>query len=63
MPARGSTSTQSASSPIRSANTTTFSIPAKAVEGKTGEHLLTVRVYDRHDNVGVAKTVFGSSAK
>lgn len=36
-------------------------IPAKALEGKTGEHLLTVRVYDRHDNIGVAKTVFGSS--
>ena len=27
-------------------------------EGKTGEHLLTVRVYDRYENVGVAKTVF-----
>ncbi len=39
-----------------------FEIPAKALEGKTGEHLLTVRVYDRHDNIGVAKTVFGSSA-
>jgi hypothetical protein len=39
-----------------------FQIPAKASDGKTGEHLITVRVYDRHDNVGVAKTVFGSSA-
>ena len=39
-----------------------FEIPAKALEGKTGEHLLTVRVYDRHDNIGVAKTVVGSSA-
>ncbi len=39
-----------------------FEIPAKALEGKTGEHLLTVRVYDRHDNVGVAKTVVGASA-
>lgn len=28
-----------------------------------GEHLLTVRVYDRYDNVGLAKTVFGSEAK
>jgi hypothetical protein len=37
-----------------------FQIPAKALAGKTGEHLITVRVYDRHDNVGVAKTVFGS---
>jgi hypothetical protein len=31
--------------------------------GKAGEHLITVRVYDRHDNVGVAKTVFTVSAK
>jgi hypothetical protein len=33
-------------------------IPATALNGKTGEHLLTVRAYDRHDNVGLAKTVF-----
>ena len=39
-----------------------FQIPAKALEGKTGEHLITVRVYDRHDNIGAAKTVFGSPA-
>ena len=39
-----------------------FQVPAKALEGKTGEHLITVRVYDRHENVGVAKTVFGSQA-
>jgi len=32
-------------------------IPAKELEKKTGEHLITVRVYDRHENVGVAKTV------
>ncbi len=38
-------------------------LPASALEGKPGEHLLTVRVYDRYDNVGVAKTVFGSAAK
>jgi len=37
-----------------------FEIPAKALTGKTGEHLITVRVYDRHENVGVAKTVFGA---
>jgi hypothetical protein len=37
-----------------------FQIPAKALAGKTGEHLITVRVYDRHENIGVAKTVFGS---
>ena len=29
-------------------------------DGKPSEHLITVRVYDRHDNVGVAKTVFTS---
>jgi WD40 repeat protein len=39
-----------------------FQIPAKALGGKTGEHLITVRVYDRHENVGVAKTVFGAPA-
>jgi hypothetical protein len=40
-----------------------FQIPAKALGGKPGEHLITVRVYDRHENVGVAKTVFGAPAK
>jgi hypothetical protein len=40
-----------------------FALPAKALEGKPGEHLVTVRVYDRHDNVGVAKTVFTVPAK
>lgn len=39
-----------------------FQIPAKALEGKPGEHLITVRVYDRYENVGVAKTVFGAPA-
>jgi hypothetical protein len=38
-------------------------IPAAAVQGKAGEHLITVRVYDRHDNVGLAKTVFTVPAK
>jgi len=28
-----------------------------AEDGKIGEHLITVRAYDRYDNVGVAKTV------
>jgi hypothetical protein len=37
-------------------------IPPKSFEVKTGEHLLTVRVYDRHDNVGLAKTVFGTES-
>jgi sugar lactone lactonase YvrE len=38
-------------------------IPATAFRVKTGEHLFTVRVYDRYENVGVAKTVFGSATK
>jgi hypothetical protein len=29
----------------------------KLAEGKLAEHLITVRAYDRHDNVGVAKAV------
>ena len=37
-------------------------IPASAFNGKAGEHLLTVRAYDRHDNVGLAKTEFGTAA-
>ena len=37
-------------------------IPASALNGKPGEHLLTVRAYDRHDNVGLAKTAFQSSS-
>jgi len=35
-----------------------FTIPAAAFSGKTGEHLLTVRAYDRHENIGLAKTTF-----
>jgi hypothetical protein len=31
--------------------------------GKISEHLITVRVYDRHDNVGVAKTVIAGQDK
>jgi len=37
-------------------------LPASALKG-TGEHLLTVRVYDRYDNVGLAKTVFGAETR
>jgi len=36
-------------------------LPAATAGGKTGEHLIAVRVYDRHDNVGVAKTVIGAA--
>jgi hypothetical protein len=31
--------------------------------GKTAEHLITVRVYDRHDNVGASKTVIAAQEK
>ena len=40
-----------------------LTLPAKALARAPGEHLLTVRVYDRYDNVGVAKTIFGTPAK
>jgi len=33
-----------------------------APDAKAAEHLITVRVYDRHDNVGVAKTVVHAPA-
>jgi len=38
-------------------------LPASVQDSKVTEHLITVRVYDRHDNVGVAKTVFTTPAK
>ena len=37
-------------------------IPGSAFDGKAGQHLLTVRAYDRHDNVGLAKTEFATTA-
>jgi hypothetical protein len=37
-------------------------IPA-APEAQASEHLITVRVYDRHDNAGVAKTVIAAQKK
>ena len=37
-------------------------IPGSAFNGKAGEHLLTVRAYDRHDNVGLGKTQFTTSS-
>ena len=40
-----------------------FRIPLGGVQGKTSEHLVAVRVYDRHDNVGVAKTVIAADEK
>jgi hypothetical protein len=40
-----------------------FHLPSKPLEDKPGEHLITVRVYDRHDNIGLAKTAFTIPAK
>lgn len=40
-----------------------FVVPASALTPKIDEHLITVRVYDRHDNVGLAKSVFHTKAK
>jgi hypothetical protein len=40
-----------------------FGLAVKVADLRPGEHLVTVRVYDRHDNVGVAKTVFTVPAK
>jgi hypothetical protein len=37
-----------------------FSIPLPAGADAAAEHLVTVRVYDRHENVGTAKVVVGS---
>ncbi len=34
-----------------------FTIPLDVEAGKIGEHLITVRAYDRYDNVAVAKTI------
>ena len=39
-----------------------FRIPVEALKDKAGEHLLTVRVYDRHDNAGLAKITFETTA-
>jgi hypothetical protein len=38
-------------------------ISLNAPGGKLAEHLIAVRVYDRHDNVGVAKTVIAGGEK
>ena len=35
-----------------------FVVPASALDANTTEHRITVRVYDRYDNVGLAKALF-----
>ncbi|MGD0732514.1 MAG: WD40 repeat domain-containing protein [Terracidiphilus sp.] len=38
-------------------------IPLDVAAAKSSEHLITVRAYDRHDNIGVAKTVIAAEGK
>jgi hypothetical protein len=40
-----------------------FTVTLPSGSTAASEHLVTVRVYDRHDNVGVAKTVIAAQAK
>jgi hypothetical protein len=40
-----------------------FTVPIPSGSAAASEHLITVRVYDRHENVGVAKTVLAPQAK
>jgi streptogramin lyase len=40
-----------------------FSVAPPLDAGKSVEHLITVRVYDRYDNVGLAKTVYPAQGK
>ncbi len=40
-----------------------FVVPASALDANVSEHLITVRAYDRYDNVGLAKSVFETQAK
>jgi len=39
-----------------------FQIPTKSLEDKSNEHLITVRVYDQHENVDLAKSVVTDTA-
>lgn len=38
-----------------------YELRVPLADAKPGEHLLTVRVYDRYENAGAAKTVFGAA--
>jgi len=40
-----------------------YDFSVKVPDAKAGEHLITVRLYDRHDNIGGAKTVVQIPAK
>lgn len=38
-----------------------YEFEVTAADAKATEHLITVRAYDRHDNIGLAKTVIGAA--
>jgi hypothetical protein len=40
-----------------------FVVPSSMLDSSVGEHLITVRAYDRYGNVGLAKSVFHSEVK
>lgn len=40
-----------------------FVVPASALDAKVSQHLITVRAYDRYDNVGLAKSMFRAQSK
>ena len=40
-----------------------FRVSVDENEGESSEHLITIRVYDRYDNLGLAKTVIPAQAK
>ena len=40
-----------------------FVVPSSALHANGSEHMITVRAYDRYDNVGLAKSLFHAEAK
>ena len=62
-PAPGSTLSRWAGSPIARREHYELRISLDVAAGKISEHLIAVRVYDRHENVGVAKTVIAAEEK
>jgi hypothetical protein len=40
-----------------------FRVSLDVTDGKVAEHLITVRAYDRYENIGVAKTVIPAQPK
>jgi hypothetical protein len=48
---------------LSDARSESYAFSVELPDTKPSEHLLTVRVYDRHDNVGLAKTVIPAEGK